>query len=153
MAVERRLAGPVRLAALSGLVLSLYAAAPIASAFAQTGATASLDPAGMEASAPSAPQPISAAHREMLNRAWALLQNNDVAAARLIYKKLANANVAEAAFQLGQTYDPDFLKTIPIAGLQPNPALAQQWYQRAAALGHAAATSRLSKLAAGPPPQ
>ncbi len=153
MAVVRRLRGNVMLAALSGLVLCLYAAAPIPRALAQAGAAASLDPAGREAAEPGAPPPISAAHREMLNRAWALLQNNDVAAARLIYKKLANANVAEAAFQLGQTYDPGFLKTIPIAGLQPNPALAQQWYQRAAALGHAAAASRLSKLAAGPPPR
>ncbi len=135
------------LAALSGLVLSLYAAVPIPGALAQERA-ASLGSSGPEAAEPGSSLPISAEHREMLNRAWALLQNNDVAAARLIYKKLANANVAEAAFQLGQTYDPGFLKTIPTAGLAPNPALAQQWYQRAAALGHAAAASRLSKLSA-----
>lgn len=148
MAVVRRLTRPIMLAALSGLMLCLCAATPIPRALAQAGAAASLDPAGTEAAEPGAPPPISAANREMLSRAAALLQNNDVAAARLIYKKLANANVAEAAFQLGQTYDPDFLKTIPIAGLQPNPALAQQWYQRAAALGHAAAASRLSRLSA-----
>ncbi len=103
----------------------------------------------IDAAAPretATPQPLSAAQRAMMNRAWDLLQNNDVAAARLIFKKLAEANVAEAAFELAQTYDPDFLRTIPTAGLQPDPAMAQQWYERAAALGNMAAASRLSKL-------
>ncbi len=50
-----------------------------------------------------------------MERAALLLQGNDVAAARLIYKKLASASIAEAAFALAQTYDQDFLKDIQTA--------------------------------------
>ena len=81
-----------------------------------------------------------------MNRAKELLQNNDIAAARLIFKRLAETGLAEAAFNLAQTYDPDFLKTIPTAGLEPDPALARQWYERAVAMGDAAAASRISEL-------
>ncbi len=93
-----------------------------------------------------AAQPLRTASRAQMNRARELLQNNDVAAARLIFKRLAETGIAEAAFNLAQTYDPDFLKTIPTAGLQPDLPLARQWYARAAALGDAAAASRLSEL-------
>ena len=91
--------------------------------------------------------------RLMLERAAALLmKGNDVAAARLIYKKLAGANVAEAAFQLAQTYDQEFLKDIQIAGLLPDQAAAQRWYERAAALGHAAAAGKLGRAPQDRPP-
>jgi hypothetical protein len=93
-----------------------------------------------------AAQPLRAASRAQMNRARELLQNNDVAAARLIFKRLAETGLAEAAFNLAQTYDPDFLKTILTAGLEPDPALARQWYERAAAMGDAAAASRVSEL-------
>ena len=72
-----------------------------------------------------------------------------MAAARLIYKKLAGANVAEAAFELAQTYDPDFLKDLQTEGLLPDRAMAQRWYERAAALGSAPALNRLGRT---PPP-
>jgi TPR repeat protein len=81
-----------------------------------------------------------------LERARALLKSNDIAAARLIFTRLANNGVAEAAFELGRTYDPDFLRTIPVAGLEPDREVAWQWYKRAAALGNADAKSRLAKL-------
>jgi TPR repeat protein len=81
-----------------------------------------------------------------LERARALVKSNDIAAARLIFTRLANNGVAEAAFELGRTYDPEFLKTIPIAGLEPDREVAWQWYKRAAALGNPDAKSRLAKL-------
>jgi len=81
-----------------------------------------------------------------LERARALVKSNDIAAARLIFTRLANNGVAEAAFELGRTYDPEFLRTIPIAGLEPDREVAWQWYKRAAALGNADAKSRLAKL-------
>ena len=81
-----------------------------------------------------------------LERARALVKSNDIAAARLIFTRLANNGVAEAAFELGRTYDPEFLKTIPVAGLEPDREVAWQWYKRAAALGNADAKSRLAKL-------
>ena len=79
-----------------------------------------------------AAQPLRAASRAQMARARELLKDNDVAAARLIFKRLAETGFAEAAFNMGQTYDPDFLKTIPTAGLEPDPALARQFLLRTA---------------------
>jgi len=81
-----------------------------------------------------------------LERARSLVKSNDIAAARLIFTRLANNGVAEAAFELGRTYDPDFLRTIPVAGLEPDREVAWQWYKRAAALGNPDAKNRLAKL-------
>ena len=81
-----------------------------------------------------------------LERARALVKANDIAAARLIFTRLASNGVAEAAFELGQTYDPDFLRTIHIAGLEPDLEVARQWYTRAAALGNTDAQRRLATL-------
>jgi TPR repeat protein len=96
----------------------------------------------------SAPVPRQTGPSDLayLERARALVKSNDIAAARLIFTRLANNGVAEAAFELGRTYDPEFLKTIPIAGLEPDREVAWQWYKRAAALGNADAKSRLAKL-------
>ena len=63
--------------------------------------------------------PLRTASRAQMNRARELLQNNDVAAARLIFKRLAETGVAEAAFNLARTYDPEFLRTIPTACRSP----------------------------------
>jgi hypothetical protein len=93
-----------------------------------------------------AAQPLRAASRAQMDRGRQLLQDNDVAAARLIFKRLAESGVGEAAFALAQTYDPDFLKTIPTAGLQPDLAQARKWYERAALMGDAAAALRFGEL-------
>lgn len=92
------------------------------------------------------PREMGPSDLAFLERARALVMSNDIAAARLIFTRLANNGVAEAAFELGRTYDPDFLKTIPVAGLEPDREVAWQWYKRAAALGNADAKSRLAKL-------
>jgi TPR repeat protein len=81
---------------------------------------------------------------EYLERARMLVKASDIAAARLIFTRLANNGMAEAAFELGRTYDPDFLQTVHVAGLQPAPEVAYNWYIRAAALGNANARSRLA---------
>jgi TPR repeat protein len=96
------------------------------------------------------PRQKAASDQALLERARALLKSNDIAAARLIFTRLANNGVAEAAFELGRTYDPDFLKTVPIAGLAPDREVAWQWYKKAAALGNADAKNRLAKLRIDP---
>jgi hypothetical protein len=93
-----------------------------------------------------AAQPLRAAARAQMDRGRQLLQENDVAAARLIFKRLAESAVAEAAFALAQTYDPEFLKTIPTAGLQPDLVQARKWYERAAVMGNPAAALRFGEL-------
>jgi hypothetical protein len=93
-----------------------------------------------------AAQPLRAAARAQMDRGRQLLQENDVAAARLIFKRLAESGVAEAAFAMAQTYDPEFLKTIPTAGLQPDLVQARKWYERAAVMGNASAAVRFGEL-------
>jgi len=93
-----------------------------------------------------APHQTGPSDLSYLERARSLVKSNDIAAARLIFTRLANNGVAEAAFELGRTYDPDFLRTIPVAGLEPDREVAWQWYKRAAALGNADAKNRLAKL-------
>ena len=94
----------------------------------------------------SNPSQIEPSDLAYLARARALMKANDIAAARLIFTRLATNGVAEAAFDLGQTYDPDFLRTMHIAGLEPDLEVARRWYMKAAALGNADAQSRLATL-------
>ena len=94
----------------------------------------------------SNPSQIGPSDLAYLERARALMKANDIAAARLIFTRLASNGVAEAAFELGQTYDPDFLRTMHIAGLEPDLEVARRWYMKAAALGNADAQSRLATL-------
>ena len=94
----------------------------------------------------SNPSQIEPSDLAYLARARALMKANDIAAARLIFTRLASNGVAEAAFELGQTYDPDFLRTMHIAGLEPDLEVARRWYMKAAALGNADAQSRLATL-------
>ena len=94
----------------------------------------------------SNPSQTRPTHLTYLERARALVNANDIAAARLIFTRLASNGIAEAAFELGQTYDPGFLRTVHVAGLEPDPEVARQWYTRAAALGNANAQSRLATL-------
>ncbi len=93
-----------------------------------------------------AAKPLRAASRAQMDRGKQLLQENDVAAARLIFKRLAESGVAEAAFAMAQTYDPDFLKKIPTAGLQPDLPEARKWYERAAVMGSTEAATRYGEL-------
>jgi hypothetical protein len=93
-----------------------------------------------------AAKPLVAASRAQMDRGKQLLRENDVAAARLIFKRLAESGVAEAAFAMAQTYDPEFLKTIPTAGLQPDMTKARKWYERAVVMGSAAAATRFGEL-------
>ena len=95
---------------------------------------------------PLVPATPSKNDRLQLERARKLLDDNDVASARLVLKRLAKANIAEAAFELAQTYDPDILQTIQTSGHAVDLKKARQWYMRAAQLGHSKATKRASEL-------
>ena len=75
--------------------------------------------------------------------------------ARAYFKRAAEAGSAEAALALGATFDPTFVAKIGARGLEPEPAQARAWYERARALGSAEAEAKLIALAraAAPPPQ
>ena len=106
--------------------------------------------------APVAPPPQAAAPavRRMdadelaglLKRAKSLLAVGDISAARLLLERAADAQEAEAALMLGTTYDPLVIGNQDMRSITPDPAMARQWYQKAAALGSADARRRLSQI-------
>jgi type II secretory pathway predicted ATPase ExeA len=68
------------------------------------------------------------------------LLRGDLAAARLVYQRTAEAGSAAAATAMARTFDPAF---------QPNgadPGLAAQWYQKAISLGDQSAADLLKRL-------
>lgn len=84
----------------------------------------------------------------LLERAKQHIKSGLIAAARMIYKKLADEGSAQAAFELAQTFDPDFLKSTTIVGLNPDIEQARKWYQKAAEMG---LDSARAKAIAGAP--
>jgi hypothetical protein len=106
--------------------------------------------------APAAPalQPAAPAARRMdpdeiaglLKRAKSFLAIGDISSARLLLERAADAQEAEAALMLGTTYDPLVIGNQDLRSITPDPAMARQWYQKAAALGSADARRRLSQL-------
>jgi hypothetical protein len=60
----------------------------------------------------------------------------NVGAARLFYERAADAGLAEGALALAATFDPEELaRRQVLGGVQPDPAAAQHWYERARQLG------------------
>lgn len=81
-----------------------------------------------------------------MERAREVLKSSDISAARLIYESLAMKGSADAAFAMARTFDPEFYRDMPAAGLKPNIETARQWYQKAAELGSLEASERLATL-------
>jgi hypothetical protein len=84
--------------------------------------------------------------RELMAMARSMLSQNDIAAARLIYSRLAREGSAQAALTLAQTYDAAFLSRYDITGLSPNTEKAKYWYGIAASLGSTDASGHLLAL-------
>jgi TPR repeat protein len=83
----------------------------------------------------------------LLQRGTDFLESGDIASARLLLRRPAEAGNAEAALALGSTYDPLVLQQLGVVGVAPDVALARQWYQKAADLGSGDARQRLANLA------
>jgi hypothetical protein len=92
---------------------------------------------------PLVPAKPSQLDRIQLERAQQLLQTNDVASARLVLKRLVKSNIAEAAFELAQTYDPAFQNAVQTSNKIADTAIALKWYERAARLGNQKAVERV----------
>ncbi len=82
----------------------------------------------------------------LMKRGEQSLGLGDIAAARLLFKRAAEAGNARAAVAMGKTYDPDTLATGPAQGERPDPALAAEWYRKAAALGDPQAAELLQMM-------
>ena len=83
----------------------------------------------------------------LLRRADALIASGDVAAARLVLRRSADAGDADAAMTLAGTYDPANLAKLGVHGIVPDVAMARSWYEKARKFGSAEAPQRLEMLA------
>ncbi|WMT70946.1 hypothetical protein [Bradyrhizobium sp. Ash2021] len=83
----------------------------------------------------------------LLRRGDALIASGDLAAARLVLRRAADAGDAHAAMTLAETYDPAILEKLGVHGLVPDVAMARDWYEKAKKFGAAEATQRLEILA------
>jgi TPR repeat protein len=82
-----------------------------------------------------------------LRRGNDLIASGDLAAARLVLRRAANAGDAHAAMTLAGTYDPAVLEKLGVHGFVPDAAMARVWYEKARKAGSAAAPQRLELLA------
>ena len=82
-----------------------------------------------------------------LRRADDLIASGDLAAARLVLRRAANAGDARAAMTLAGTYDPLILEKLGVHGFVPDVAMARVWYEKAKKFGSAEAPQRLERLA------
>jgi hypothetical protein len=82
----------------------------------------------------------------LVKRGEDYLAQGDIAAARLVLGRAAEARNARAAFSLAATYDPTVLKQLHVVGFRPDVAQARAWYEKAAEYGSADASRRLAAL-------
>jgi TPR repeat protein len=82
----------------------------------------------------------------LMKRAKGLIAIGDIASARLLLERAADAQEASAALLLAQTYDPVVLGAQDTRSITPDPAAARIWYQKAAQLGSSDATQRLAQM-------
>ncbi len=82
----------------------------------------------------------------LIERGQDLLKNGDLASARLLLRRAAEAGSADAAFEFGTTFDPIVIQKLGVIGIQPDMARARKWYEKAAALGSAAASEQIARL-------
>jgi hypothetical protein len=101
--------------------------------------------AGATAPAPVRLEPGDVAR--LMRRGEELLANQDIAAARAVFERLADNGEPRGALALAETYEQSTLARLGVRGLAPDPAAARTWYERAKALGSTEAQHRLDLLA------
>jgi hypothetical protein len=84
----------------------------------------------------------------LLARGDWLFATGDVASARLLYERAADAGVARAAVRLAETFDPVSSGLPHLRGLRGDSGTAVFWYRRARDLGATGVASRLKSLEA-----
>jgi hypothetical protein len=82
-----------------------------------------------------------------LRRGVALIASGDLAAARLVLRRAAEAGDGRSAMTLAETYDPAILEKLGVHGVVPDLAKARGWYEKAKQFGATEATQRLELLA------
>jgi hypothetical protein len=109
----------------------------------------SAPPSSDAAAAPSVTLSLASDEIAMLlKRGKDAFSTGDLAAARLLLRRAAEAGSAEAALALGATFDPLVIRRLGAIGAAPDTAQARQWYQKAVALGSPTASQPLAQLEA-----
>jgi hypothetical protein len=85
----------------------------------------------------------------LLKRGKDLIASGDIAAARLILKRAADANDVEATLALAATYDPYVLRELKVYSFAADAGMARSWYEKARELGSPTALRRLEMLTSG----
>ncbi|SEF11450.1 hypothetical protein SAMN05444161_8581 [Rhizobiales bacterium GAS191] len=83
----------------------------------------------------------------LVKRGEGFIASGDLASARLMLQRAAEAGEAQAALLLAGTYDPIVLEKLGLQGPTADIEKARTWYKRARELGSAAAPGRLQLLA------
>jgi hypothetical protein len=94
---------------------------------------------------PSALNPDAIA--AFLERAQELVASGDIAAARVLLLRAAEARDPKAALALAATFDPIILQRIGAYGVVPEVPSARHWYEKAKEFGSEEASQRLEMLA------
>jgi len=100
-------------------------------------------------SPPAPPVAFTASPEEiamLVQRGAELLKTGDIVGARLSYERAAAEGSGAAATGVGKTFDPLYLVSAGVRGIQGDPAQATTWYRKAAAAGDAEARQRLKAL-------
>ena len=115
-------------------------------------------PVVAERPAPPAPSamapPALSLEREeiaaLYRRGEQLVTQGEIAAARLVFTRAAEAGDARSALALGASYDPEVLRKLGVLGVVGDAALAREWYTKASGLGSTEAAQRIELMARGP---
>ena len=82
----------------------------------------------------------------LLERGERLLREGNVAAARPLLRRAADAGRADAALDLGMSFDPSFVPYGNPGGVTADPAEAARWYKRALKLGRKDVAADLERV-------
>jgi hypothetical protein len=84
----------------------------------------------------------------LVNLGMTFLKSGDLSAARPLFLRAADAGSANAAFMLGETFDPLVMQRLGVVGIEPDVVRARRWYEKAEELGFNVAARELAKLSA-----
>jgi hypothetical protein len=99
-------------------------------------------PVAITPTMPSASPPLAAEVAELLTRGDSFVVLGEIASARAVYERAANAGDARAAVRMGATFDPTFLSRAGVRRTFGDPVQARSWYRRALDLGGVGAQRR-----------
>ena len=83
----------------------------------------------------------------LVNRGDEYLKAGQIAAARLVLQRAADAHDPRGTLMLGATYDPIVLERLGVLGLTANAETARIWYEKAKEFGSSEAPRRIDMLA------